>query len=123
RRNPAPFCERIKGDPLRTECSPHRTAVVLCNLVRHDNVLPRKYQHFDTLPNVPAGDESHYGGSVSLADYCPYLQEFTWKHKSVLVRGSRCSYEENTPSWQLFVHVLLCGPSVASSNNSEGMAA
>ncbi|XP_050676870.1 leishmanolysin-like peptidase [Leptidea sinapis] len=97
RRNPAPFCERIKGDPLRTECSPHRTAVVLCNLVRHDNVLPRKYQHFDTLPNVPAGDESHYGGSVSLADYCPYLQEFTWKHKSVLVRGSRCSYEENTP--------------------------
>ncbi|CAH4033124.1 unnamed protein product [Pieris brassicae] len=97
RKNPAPFCERIKGEPLRTECSPRRNAVVLCNLVRHDNILPRQYQHFDTLPNVPSGDESHYGGSVSLADYCPYLQEFTWKHKSVLLRGSRCSYEENTP--------------------------
>ncbi|KAL4708348.1 hypothetical protein ACJJTC_016450 [Scirpophaga incertulas] len=97
RKNPAPFCERIKGNPLRTECSPHRTAVVLCNLVRHDTILPRAYQHFDLLPNVPLGDEAHYGGSVSLADYCPYLQEFTWKHKSVLVRGSRCSYEENTP--------------------------
>ncbi|XP_050360062.1 leishmanolysin-like peptidase isoform X2 [Nymphalis io] len=97
RKNPTPFCERVKGDPLRTECSPRRTAVVLCNLVRHDTILPRQYQHFDRLPNVPPGDEAHYGGSVSLADYCPYLQEFTWKHKSVLVRGSRCSYEENTP--------------------------
>lgn len=97
RRNPAPFCERVKGDPLRTECSPHRTAVVLCNLVRHDTILPRQYQHFDKLPNIPPGEEAHYGGSVSLADYCPYLQEFTWKHKNVLIRGSRCSYEENTP--------------------------
>ncbi|CAH0698245.1 unnamed protein product [Spodoptera exigua] len=97
RKNPAPFCERIKGNPLRTECSPRRNAVVLCNLVLHDTILPRAYQHFDTLPNVAPGEEAHYGGSVSLADYCPYLQEFTWRHKSVLVRGSRCSYEENTP--------------------------
>ncbi|XP_061727477.1 leishmanolysin-like peptidase [Cydia pomonella] len=97
RKNPAPFCERIKGDPLRTECSPRRSAVVLCNLVRHENILPRAYQHFDTLPNVAPGEEAHYGGSVSLADYCPYLQEFTWRHKSVLIRGSRCEYEENTP--------------------------
>ncbi|XP_073966787.1 leishmanolysin-like peptidase, invadolysin isoform X3 [Choristoneura fumiferana] len=97
RKNPAPYCERIKGNPLRTQCSTKRTAVVLCNLVRHDNILPRAYQHFDTLPNVPPGQEAHYGGSVSLADYCPYLQEFTWRHKSVLIRGSRCEYDENTP--------------------------
>ncbi|KAJ2942355.1 hypothetical protein O0L34_g15904 [Tuta absoluta] len=93
----APFCTRVKGDPLRTECSPRRNAVVLCNLVRHDHILPRQYQHFEILDNVPPGDEAHYGGSVSLADYCPYLQEFTWKHKTILVRGSRCSFEENTP--------------------------
>ncbi|CAB3240905.1 unnamed protein product [Arctia plantaginis] len=97
RKNPSPFCERIKGNPLRTECSSRRDAVVLCNLVKHENILPRAYQHFDILPNVLPGEEAYYGGSVSLADYCPYLQEFTWRHKSVLVRGSRCSYEENTP--------------------------
>ncbi|RVE42582.1 hypothetical protein evm_012751 [Chilo suppressalis] len=97
RKNTAPFCSRVKGSPLRTECSPRRNAVVLCNLVRHSTILPRQYQHFDLLPTVPPGEEAFYGGSVSLADYCPYLQEFTWKHKSVLVRGSRCSYEENTP--------------------------
>ncbi|XP_037292230.1 leishmanolysin-like peptidase isoform X2 [Manduca sexta] len=97
RKNPAPFCERIKGNPLRTECSPRRTAVVLCNLVKHDNMLPRMYQHFDVLPGIVPSEVAHYGGSVSLADYCPYLQEFTWRHKGELVRGSRCSYEENTP--------------------------
>ncbi|KAJ0184254.1 hypothetical protein K1T71_000677 [Dendrolimus kikuchii] len=53
--------------------------------------------HFDVIPGLTPGQEAHYGGSVTLADYCPYLQEFTWRHKSVLIRGSRCSYEENTP--------------------------
>ncbi|XP_045509284.1 leishmanolysin-like peptidase [Colias croceus] len=119
RKNPAPFCERIKGEPLRTECSPRRNAVVLCNLVRHDNILPRQYQHFDTLPNVPAGDEAHYGGSVSLADYCPYLQEFTWKHKTVLLRGSRCSYEENTPKTDVNFALENYGPHSKCFDHSE----
>ncbi|CAG9120033.1 unnamed protein product [Plutella xylostella] len=96
-RNPAPYCKRIKGDPLRTECSPARDAVVLCNLVKHDVVLPKIYQHFDSLDGVPPSELGHYGGSVSLADYCPYLQQFTWRHKSVLVRGSRCEHRQNTP--------------------------
>ncbi|XP_068627236.1 leishmanolysin-like peptidase [Battus philenor] len=119
RKNPSPFCERVKGDPLRTECSPRRTAVVLCNLVRHDSILPRAYQHFDILPNVPPGDEAHYGGSVSLADYCPYLQEFTWKHKSVLIRGSRCSYEENTPKNDVNFALENYGPHSKCFDHSE----
>ncbi|KAG7306620.1 hypothetical protein JYU34_007993 [Plutella xylostella] len=86
-----------QGDPLRTECSPARDAVVLCNLVKHDVVLPKIYQHFDSLDGVPPSELGHYGGSVSLADYCPYLQQFTWRHKSVLVRGSRCEHRQNTP--------------------------
>ncbi|XP_013144532.1 PREDICTED: leishmanolysin-like peptidase isoform X2 [Papilio polytes] len=119
RKNPAPFCERVKGDPLRTECSPKRTAVVLCNLVRHENILPRAYQHFDLLPNVPAGEEAHYGGSVSLADYCPYLQEFTWRHKSVLIRGSRCSYEENTPKTDVNFALENYGPHSKCFDHSD----
>lgn len=39
-----------------------------------------------------------YGGSVSLADHCPYIQEFTWRSKNVVVRGSQCKFEENNPS-------------------------
>ncbi|CAH2065123.1 unnamed protein product, partial [Iphiclides podalirius] len=119
RKSPAPFCERVKGDPLRTECSPRRTALVLCNLVRHDTILPRAYQHFDLLPNVPPGEEAHYGGSVSLADYCPYLQEFTWKHKSVLIRGSRCSYEENTPKTDVNFALENYGPHSKCFDHSD----
>lgn len=39
----------------------------------------------------------YYGGSVSLADFCPYIQEFTWRAKNIVVRGSHCLYEENNP--------------------------
>ena len=37
-----------------------------------------------------------YGGSVSLADYCPYLQEFVWKQDADFLRGSRCALTHNT---------------------------
>ena len=40
----------------------------------------------------------HYGGSVALADYCPYIQEFTWRSNNVVVRGSHCAFSENQPS-------------------------
>lgn len=39
-----------------------------------------------------------FGGSVALADYCPYIQEFTWRSNNVVVRGSHCMYSENNPS-------------------------
>jgi hypothetical protein len=55
-------------------------------------------QNFDSIPHVKPGQESFYGGSVSLADYCPYIQEFTWRSKNVIVRGSHCQYIENNPS-------------------------
>jgi leishmanolysin-like peptidase len=43
-------------------------------------------------------DVGYYGGSVALADYCPYIQEFTWRSNNVVVRGSHCRYSENNPS-------------------------
>ena len=36
----------------------------------HDCLL----QYFDDLPDVDPEDLGHYGGSVALADYCPYIQ-------------------------------------------------
>jgi len=60
----------------------------------NDFFLP---QNFDSIPHVPEGKEQYYGGSVSLADYCPYIQEFTWRVRNIVVRGSHCLYEENNP--------------------------
>lgn len=92
-----PFCNKIKRDPLQTECTEDRNSVALCNLIRYDDVLPKSYQNFDALKHVKSGEEGYYGGSVSLADYCPYIQEFTWRSKNVIVRGSRCQFAENNP--------------------------
>lgn len=93
-----PFCSKVKRDPLQTECTDDRNSVALCNLIRHDKPLPKEYQNFDSIMHVPSGEEEYYGGSVSLADHCPYIQEFTWRSKNVVVRGSQCQFEDNNPS-------------------------
>jgi len=61
-------------------------------------LLPAKFQNFKTIPHVLESEVGYYGGSVALADYCPYIQEFTWRSNNVVVRGSHCMYEENNPS-------------------------
>uniref|UniRef100_A0A6P7GXF4 Leishmanolysin-like peptidase n=1 Tax=Diabrotica virgifera virgifera TaxID=50390 RepID=A0A6P7GXF4_DIAVI len=63
-----------------------------------DATMPIYLQNFDSLQHVDSGREGFYGGSVSLADYCPYIQEFTWRSKNVVVRGSHCQYTENNPT-------------------------
>lgn len=93
-----PFCDRVKKDPLQTECNDNRDSVALCNLRQYDQKLDRKFQIFDEIKNVSQDAVSYYGGSVILADYCPYIQEFTWKQNNETVRGSKCSFPENNPS-------------------------
>jgi len=93
-----PYCNKVKRDPLETECTEDRSSVALCNLVHHGHLLPPPFQNFDNIPHVPKTDVGYYGGSVALADYCPYIQEFTWRSNNVVVRGSHCMYEENQPS-------------------------
>ena len=54
-------------------------------------------------------DVGYYGGSVALADYCPYIQEFTWRSNNVVVRGSHCMYEENNPSkYMIKARIIFC---------------
>jgi leishmanolysin-like peptidase len=67
-------------------------------LIKHEYPLPPEYQNFDKLAHVEPGEEKFFGGSVSLADHCPYIQEFTWRSKNVAVRGSQCMFVENNPS-------------------------
>ncbi|XP_063608213.1 leishmanolysin-like peptidase [Penaeus indicus] len=92
-----PFCNKVKRDPLETDCTEDRSSVALCNLIEHKNQLPPHYQNFGAIPHVPLHKVGHYGGSVALADYCPYIQEFTWKSKDVIIRGSHCQFGENSP--------------------------
>ncbi|XP_064083354.1 leishmanolysin-like peptidase [Macrobrachium nipponense] len=92
-----PFCNKVKRDPLETDCTEDRSSVALCNLIEHPNQLPPHYQNFGAIPHVSAQRVGHYGGSVALADYCPYIQEFTWKSQDIIIRGSHCQFGENNP--------------------------
>lgn len=92
-----PFCDKVKRDPLETECTDDRTSVALCNLIEYSFELPSNYQNFDYIPHISKGKEAYYGGVVNLADYCPYIQEFTWRSQNIIIRGSHCQYADNNP--------------------------
>lgn len=92
-----PFCDEVRRGVLKTDCTRNRDSVAFCNLVEYNSSLPQQYQYFNTLHGIPDNAVGFYGGSVSLADYCPYLQEFAWRSGEVTVRDSRCSLVENNP--------------------------
>ncbi|XP_037950835.1 leishmanolysin-like peptidase isoform X2 [Teleopsis dalmanni] len=116
-----PFCSKVKQDPLQTECTDDRNSVALCNLIKHDYELPKEYQNFDSLTNVRDGEEGYYGGSVSLADHCPYIQEFTWRNKNIIVRGSHCRFVENNPKPEKNFALESYGKGSKCFDHSESM--
>ena len=116
-----PFCDRIKGELLQISCSDDLTSKAVCNMRRYPEPLPAIYQNFDRLEgaigsgNGPPSSSStttttttnsanyshqqhsaHFGGSVDLADFCPYIQEFSWQANNVTMRGSKCELGENS---------------------------
>lgn len=90
-----PFCDRVKGDLLQIACTEDRTSKAVCNMKQYKEPLPLAYQNFDYLDGVPKESLGRYGGSVDLADYCPFIQEFTWQTQNVTIRGSRCDLGGN----------------------------
>lgn len=116
-----PFCDKVKQDPLETECTDDRSSVALCNLVKQNEPLPNIYQNFDSIPRVKPGHEAYYGGSVNLADYCPYIQEFTWRSKDVVIRGSDCQYSENNPHMDNNFALELYGASSRCFDHTDQM--
>lgn len=116
-----PFCDKVKKDPLETECTESRDSVALCNLVDHGEELEPVFQNFDSIPGVPSNELSRHGGSVILADYCPYIQEFTWNSKNTVVRGSRCQFPENNPQDEKNFALEYYGPGSKCFNHNKEM--
>lgn len=116
-----PFCDKVKKDPLQTECTDNRDSVALCNLRRYDEALKENFQNFDSIPHVSNDSISHYGGSVGLADFCPYIQEFTWKVNEEIVRGSKCSFTENNPKPEKNFALEHYGPQSKCFNHNNEM--
>ena len=75
-----PFCTDImSSSATKTTCTFDASAVGSCNLVQYSQPLPPIYQNFEEVPGVESKNIANVGGSVTLADFCPYIQEFTWK--------------------------------------------
>ncbi|KAM4863808.1 leishmanolysin-like peptidase isoform X2 [Urocitellus parryii] len=72
-------------------------AVAVCNLQKFPKPLPPEYQYFDELSGIPTEDLPYYGGSVEIADYCPFSQEFSWHLSGEYQRSSDCRILENQP--------------------------
>ncbi|KAG9511252.1 Leishmanolysin-like peptidase, partial [Fragariocoptes setiger] len=90
-----PFCDKPRGQILTISCTDDRSSKAVCNMKTYEEPLDPMYRNFDYIEGVPDVDLAYYGGSVDLADYCPFIQEFTWQAHNVTVRGSRCEFEGN----------------------------
>lgn len=64
---------------------------------RRASLLYFVLQYFDNLNGVPAEELPYYGGSVEIADYCPFSQEFSWHLSGEFQRSSDCRIIENQP--------------------------
>ena len=93
----APFCDQPKeSSEGRSGCSVDRTSIATCNLVQYEQNLSVEYQNFlsGSISGI-SGFEEQYGGSVALADYCPFYQGFTWTKKNKDIRSSSCILHHN----------------------------
>ncbi|XP_026563872.1 leishmanolysin-like peptidase isoform X1 [Pseudonaja textilis] len=93
----APYCDTLRSNPLQLTCRQDQRAVAVCNLQKFPQQLPQEYQYFDSLYGVLPNDLPHYGGSVEIADYCPFSQEFSWHLSGEFQRSSDCRIRENQP--------------------------
>ncbi|XP_051841446.1 LOW QUALITY PROTEIN: leishmanolysin-like peptidase [Antechinus flavipes] len=93
----APYCDTLRSNPLQLTCRQDRRAVAVCNLQKFPKPLPQEYQYFDDLNGIPVEDLPYYGGSVEIADYCPFNQEFNWHISGEFQRSSDCRILENQP--------------------------
>ncbi|XP_006636416.3 leishmanolysin-like peptidase [Lepisosteus oculatus] len=93
----APYCDELRSMPLQLTCRQDQLALAVCNLQKYPTNLPREYQYFDGIPGIPVQDLPYYGGSVEIADYCPFSQEFSWHLSGEYQRSSDCRVPENQP--------------------------
>uniref|UniRef100_H3AUJ2 Leishmanolysin-like peptidase n=1 Tax=Latimeria chalumnae TaxID=7897 RepID=H3AUJ2_LATCH len=92
-----PYCDTLRTNPPQLTCRQDQRAVAVCNLKKYPDRLPYEYQYFDNLDGVPVKDLPYYGGSVEIADYCPFGQDFSWHLSGEFQRSSDCQIAENQP--------------------------
>ena len=94
------FCQDLMSSgSSKTTCTFDSSSIGSCNLVQYGQDLPPIYQNMKNVKGIDSKDIGMVGGSVMLADFCPYIQEFTWRSNGATKsRGTRCKDVTNQPS-------------------------
>jgi len=97
-----PFCNTPQENSEKTYCTADGKSVGSCNLVFYKSKVERVFQNFDSIEGVDDDEVEYAGSSVLLADFCPYVQEFSWlggggAGGSDDPRGTRCDSADNAP--------------------------
>ena len=90
------YCNILRSNLLQLTCRQDQRAVAVYNLQKFLKPLAQEYQCFDELTEVPA-DLPYYGGSVEIADYCPFSKEFSFYLSGEYQCRSDCRVLENQP--------------------------
>ena len=59
---------------VQTSCTADLSSVGSCNMVQYSQDLPDIYQNFQAVAGVEDSEVGQLGSSVTLADFCPYIQ-------------------------------------------------
>lgn len=74
-------------------------------------------QYFDIIPEVAKEDLPFYGGSVEIADFCPFSQEFSWHLSGEYQRSSFCRIQENQPGEASALSILFLSSPLSARDN------
>jgi len=97
-----PFCRTLMQNAEKTYCTADGTSVGSCNLVKYERKVPSIYQNYDYIDGLEKKETEYVGSSVILADFCSYVQEFSWLGGGGAgggedPRGTRCDSAANAP--------------------------
>ncbi|XP_070535465.1 leishmanolysin-like peptidase isoform X2 [Ptychodera flava] len=92
-----PYCDTVGSVEFRLQCNTDRSSLALCNIHKYDIDLPVEYQYFNKLDGISDHELGKYGGSVEMADFCPFHQELEWESDTAPTRTSHCNNPANAP--------------------------
>ncbi|XP_014674624.1 PREDICTED: leishmanolysin-like peptidase [Priapulus caudatus] len=111
-----PFCNKIKEDPLETDCTRDREAVAICNIVEYQSELKTEYQVravIPGMPGIPGTSCDHYYPSLRCRFTCDaarglivHIQEQSYRcHRA----GQRIYVRQLFNDW-LHEGSIICPP-------------
>ena len=87
-----PFCNKVKRDPLQTECTDDRSSVALCNLIEYPQPLPKQYQ-VSGEKNVAKSMLKYIDLAVFSISDCDFRCRYIWNYYCFIPKKKRIKHK------------------------------